>query len=174
MPPERGRAALETRPSVQQHGTPNTVDAPADEPAETRRREGVAGVSIGLELAAYVSATGHDTVDGELQRSRAKAAIAAYLRTFPVLQDALSTPPLDAGDDDPWMTDRESAAHARKLSGNGQVSSEWRKKLRRLELLGMAHRTGDHVNSPRLTRRSTVDAVIRGEIDLEGASDEKR
>lgn len=69
---------------------------------------------------------------------------------------------------DPWMTSRESAAYAGRLSDNGAISSEWRKVLRRLEEMRLAHRQGPHRSSPLRTRRSTVDKVIRGDIDLEG------
>jgi hypothetical protein len=69
--------------------------------------------------------------------------------------------------DDPWMSSKESAEYAGCLSGNGAVSSAWREKLRKLEARGLAHKTGPHDNSPIRVRRSVVDDLIEGRIDLE-------
>jgi hypothetical protein len=67
-----------------------------------------------------------------------------------------------------WMTSRESAEYARKVSASGQISGGWRETLRRLETQGLAERMGKHPNSELRVLKCTVDAVIRGQIDLEG------
>jgi hypothetical protein len=74
--------------------------------------------------------------------------------------------PAAGSSDDPWMTAKESAKHARMLSDNGRIANGWRQTLRRAEARGLAHRLGSYSNSEVRVRRSTVDAILEGRINL--------
>ncbi len=140
--------------------------AERDRDAQVRRDRAIFALHLGL---------GKHANEAVLETTAFKVAVERYRQLVnapqPEPQEAqILQFPKRSVEDDPWMNSKESAEYAGCLSDNGVVSSRWRETLRQLVARELAHHIGEHPNSPIRVRRSVVDDVIEGRIDLEGGA----
>jgi hypothetical protein len=167
-------AARDEFAAVERERKTRDPDSPTDDlnarrdRAHERRDAALFALELGLgkhpnEAASSTLGELRRRFQADQRRDEPAEAPANAATVLPFVRPATRT----TAEDDPWMTSKESAAHAKRLSPNGQVSSAWRHTLRQLEAIELASRQGGgHPNSQLLVKRSTVDKLIRGEITL--------